>query len=116
MSVHDPEPEVPNDDNGKGLRMIGWFLLIWAGISVIWIPPHTWWTSWMAWVSGLCLIGGLLFVGIGYYVAWKAPSETEIGERAHDLIAASEDGSPQTERFATNSGPGKFPKRVERTQ
>jgi hypothetical protein len=111
MSVHDPEPKVPCDDAGKGLRMIGWFLLLWTGATLVWIPNHLRWTSYMMWVDVICFIAGVGFVGAGYYVAWKTPDEIELDERAHDLRIASEDGCDQHHGFATHSGPGKYPTR-----
>ena len=86
MSVLDAEPKVPNDDNGRGLRLIGWILLIWTGISLVWIPPRQWQSSYMPMVNAACFIGGLFFVALGYYVAWRASSETELTERTHDLM------------------------------
>ena len=108
MSVHDPEPKIPNDDNGKGLRMIGWFLLLWAGATVVWIPPHARWTSWMAWVGAICFGAGLAFVGIGYWVQWKTPDEIELDERAHDMMAATHSGF-QNDDPAVDDGPGRLP-------
>ena len=110
MSVHDPEPKIPNDDNGKGLRMIGWFLLLWAGATLVWIPSHTRWTNWMAWVGAICFGAGLAFVGIGYWVQWKTPSEIELDERAHDLMASTHEGF-QNDDPAIEDGPGRYPTR-----
>ena len=96
MSVHEAEPNVPNDDNGKGLRMIGWILLIWTGISLVWVPPNQWVNHrFMPVVDAACFIAGLVFVVTGYVVAWRTPPERVLNERAHDLIAASEDGADQ---------------------
>jgi hypothetical protein len=109
MSVHDPEPKIPYDDHGKGLRMIGWFLLLWTLATLVWIPSHTRWTNYMAWVGAICFGAGLSFVGIGYWVQRKTPDATELHEKAHDMIAGSEDGCKQSDGFAIKSGPGKFP-------
>jgi hypothetical protein len=70
------------------LRLIGWVLLIWTGISLVWIPPRQWreGESFMPLVIAACFIGGLVFLGLGYYVGWRAPSETELTERTHDLM------------------------------
>jgi hypothetical protein len=110
MSVHDPEPHIPRDDSGKGLRMIGWFLLLWTFATLVWIPSHTRWTNYMMWVDIICFMAGIGFVGAGYYVAWKTPDEIELDERAHELIAQSEDGSDQHDEFAVDSGPGVNPR------
>jgi hypothetical protein len=108
MSVHDPEPNIPNDDSGKGLRIIGWLLLLWAGISYVWIPPHLWNTKWMPAVIGTCFVAGLFFVGIGYFVAKRSPSDIELDERAHDLMAATHSGQ-QNDEPAIGDGPGLYP-------
>ena len=88
MSVLDAEPKVPNDDNGRGLRLIGWVLLIWTGISMVWIPPRQWreGESFMPLVNAACFIGGLLFLVIGFFVGRRSPSDTELTERTHDLM------------------------------
>jgi|SwirhisoilCB3_FD_contig_71_669883_length_533_multi_2_in_0_out_0_2 hypothetical protein len=113
MSVHDPEPKIPNDDNGKGLRMIGWFLLLWTLATIVWIPFHLRWTSYMAWVDAVCFGAGLSFVGIGYWVQRKTPSDIEMNERCHDMMAATGDGQ-QNDEFAAGDGPGRFPRPVTR--
>jgi hypothetical protein len=89
--------------------MIGWFLLLWTGATLVWIPLHNRFTSYMTYIDIICFVGGLLFVGIGYYVAWKTPDEIELDEKAHDLRNASEDGCDQHDGFAVDSGPGKYP-------
>lgn len=86
MSVLDAEPKVPNDDNGQGLRLIGWVLLIWTGVSLVWIPPRQWQSNFMPMVNTLCFVGGIAFVALGYYVGWRSPSEMEVTERTHDLM------------------------------
>jgi len=85
MSVHDPEPKIPNDDNGKGLRMIGWLLL--------------------------CFVGGVFFVALGYYVGRRTPSDIELDERAHDMMMATGGAGSQNDEPAVGDGPGRFPRR-----
>jgi hypothetical protein len=98
MSVYDPEPKIPNSDSGKGLRVIGWLLLIWTGIMLVWTPPNQWVTNYMPVVTGLCFVGGIGFVIAGYVVAWRTPREEVLQERAHDLMEASEDGAIQHDK------------------
>lgn len=87
MSVLDAEPRVPNDDSGRGLRLIGWALLIWTGISLLWIPPRQWReTNYMPLVNAACFIGGLLFLAAGFWVGRRTPSDAELAERTHDLM------------------------------
>lgn len=95
MSVNQPDPKIPNDDNGKGLRIIGWLLLIWTAISLIWINPQQWHARFMPIVDSSCFVAGLFFVGLGYWVGSRAQREELIIERAHDLALASEDGAEQ---------------------
>jgi|SRR3954454_7616677 hypothetical protein len=95
MSVNDADPRVPNDDNGKGLRLIGWLLLIWTGVSMLAIPPWNWVSRYMPVVDILCFTGGLVMLGIGYWVAGRTPSAASIIEHAHDLAEHSEDGANQ---------------------
>jgi hypothetical protein len=106
MSVLDAEPKVPNDDNGRGLRVIGWTLLIWTGISLVWIPPRMWreHESYMPLVNAACFIGGLLFLAIGFMVGRREPSQTELAERTHELMANHE--GHQNDDPATGNPPG----------
>ena len=108
MSVHDPEPKIPNDDNGKGLRIIGWILLIWSGISMIVIPPFLWNTKWMPVVNITCFLVGLGFVITGFVVARKARPEIELDEITHDMMAATHSGH-QNDDPAVGDGPGTYP-------
>ena len=114
MSVHDPEPKIPNDDNGKGLRMIGWLLLLWTGITFIWIPFHVRDANFMKWVDIGCFIGGVFFVALGYYVGRRAPSDIEVDERAHDMMMASGGAGAQNDEPAVGDGPGRFPRPAAR--
>ncbi len=113
MSVHDLEPKIPNDDNGKGLRMIGWLLLLWTGITFIWIPFHVRDAKFMMWVDIACFVSGVFFVALGYYVAQRAPSDVELDERAHDMMMATGAGS-QNDEAAVGDGPGRFPRPAAR--
>jgi hypothetical protein len=113
MSVHDPEPKIPNDDNGRGLKMIGWFLLLWVGITFVWIPVQNRWTSWMTGVDLICFGTGIAFLIAGYYVAAKTPTQIEMNERSHDMMAATGSGQ-QNDEFATGHGPGRFPRSATR--
>jgi hypothetical protein len=108
MSVHDPEPKIPNDDNGKGLRIIGWILILWAGLSFIVIPPNLWNTDWMPIVNATCFIVGLLFVIGGFVVARRARPEIELDEITHDMMLATHSGH-QNDDPAVGDGPGTYP-------
>jgi hypothetical protein len=106
MSVHDPEPKVPNDDNGRGIRGIGWFLLFWVVVSFIWVPPGQWFSNLhgeSAYIPRLLLalfVSGAAFVIAGYIVSYRSRSETSIQEEAHDKMMASEDGADQHDLVA----------------
>ena len=114
MSVHDPEPKIPNDDNGKGLRMIGWLLLLWTGITFIWIPFHVRDAKFMMWVDIACFVSGVFFVALGYYVARRTRSDIELDEAAHDMMAATHGAGAQNDEPAVGDGPGRFPRPVTR--
>jgi hypothetical protein len=92
MSVLDAEPKVPNDDTGRGLRLIGWVLLIWTGVSLIWIPPRQWreGESYMPLVNAACFIAGLAFLAWGFIAGRRSPSDIELTERTHDLMVHHE--------------------------
>jgi hypothetical protein len=101
MSVMEPEPRIPNDDNGRGLRGIGWFLLAWVVIAMIWIPPNQWRDQgFMAMVVIGCALAGILFLVAGYIVGRRTRPEEVLQEEAHDRIAASEDGADQHDAVA----------------
>jgi len=104
MSVLDAEPKIPNDDNGLGLRVIGWILLLWTGASLVWIPARLWWTDYMPILNAVMFVAGLFFVALGYYVGRRTPSETVLTERTHDLMADHE--GHQNDEPATGNGPG----------
>ena len=104
MSVLDAEPKVPNDDSGRGLRLIGWILVMWTGASMIWIPARLWWTNFMPILNAMMFIAGLGFVAWGYYVGRHTPSETVLTERTHDLMLQHE--GHQNDEPAVESGPG----------
>ena len=108
MSVHDPEPKIPNDDNGKGLRMIGWILLLWTGVTLIVIPFHVRNTEFMKWVDVGCFAAGIFFVALGYYVGRRTRPEIELDEITHDMMAATHSGN-QNDNAATGDGPGSYP-------
>ena len=110
MTVNDPEPNIPNDDTGKGLKVIGVMLVLWAGFSFMWIPPHLWMSLWMPIVDGLCLVVGLAFIIWGFWSDYKAPSEDALIERTHDLMEATHSGH-QNDDPAVGDGPGRFPTR-----
>ena len=106
MSVYDPEPKVPNDDNGRGIRGIGWFLLFWVARAFVWVPPSQWFSNLHGASSYIPLLlatifgFGLAFVIAGYVVGWRTRSETAIQEDAHDKMLASEDGADQHDAVA----------------
>jgi hypothetical protein len=106
MSVYDPEPNVPNDDNGRGIRGIGWFLLFWVVVSFVWIPPSQWFSnlrrsdSYIPQLLVALAVSGIAFVIAGYIVSYRSRSETAIQEDAHDKILASEDGADQHDAVA----------------
>ena len=106
MSVYDPEPKVPNDDNGRGLRGIGWFLLFWVAVAFVWVPPTQWFSNlhgtsdYMPLVLAVCFGFGLAFVLAGMIVGRRSRSETVIQEDAHDKMLASEDGADQHDAVA----------------
>jgi len=101
MSVMEPEPRIPNDDNGRGLRGIGWFLLVWVVISMVWIPPNQWQGHrFMAMVVIGCGVAGILFLVTGYIVGRRTRPEEVLQEEAHDRMVASEDGADQHDAVA----------------
>jgi hypothetical protein len=102
MSVQEPEPRIPNDDNGRGLRGMGKFLLIWVVIGLIWIPPKQWWAAptFMSRVLIGCFVTGIIFLVAGHIVGRRTPSEEVLCEEAHDRIAASDDGADQHDAVA----------------
>lgn len=110
MSVLEAEPKVPNDDNGRGLRVIGWILVLWTIASMIWIPMRLWWTNFMPILNAVMFIAGLGFLGVGYYIGRRAPSAAALAERTHDLMAGHE--GHQNDEPATGNGPGEPPRRV----
>jgi hypothetical protein len=101
MSVQEPEPRIPNDDNGRGLRGIGWFLLLWVAIGLVWIPPNQWRDAgFMARVLLGCGIAGILFLIAGFIVGRRTPPAEVLQQQAHDRIAASDDGADQHDSVA----------------
>jgi hypothetical protein len=113
MSVYDREPDVPRDDTGKGLRLIGWMLLIWTAFSMIWIPPRVMSSRIAVVAHSICLGAGSLLIGVGYVVSWLAPDESGLTENTHDLMEATHSGNQLEEPlFANQNGPGLEPKRI----
>ena len=99
MSVQEPEPKIPNDDTGRGLRGIGWFLLAWVAVGLVWIPPNQWQgTDFMPKVLVCCGIAGIVFLVTGYYVGRHTPPEDVLREQAHDRMLASDDGAHQHDK------------------
>jgi hypothetical protein len=106
MSVYDPEPKVPCDDNGRGIRGIGWFLLFWVAVAFIWVPPTQWFSNlhgasdYMPLVLSACFGFGVAFVIAGYVVSRRTRPEDRLQEEAHDAMLASEDGADQHDAVA----------------
>ena len=92
MSVYDAEPDVPNDDNGKGLRLIGWLLLIWDAITLVVIPGNQQVSSFMPGIRWALFFLGVAFVAAGYWKARHDPTKTIADERAHAMMVASRSG------------------------
>ena len=113
MSVYDREPNVPRDDTGKGLRVIGWMLLAWTAFSLVWVPARVR-TSTIAVVAiGGCFAVGVFLVVLGYVVSWLTPYQAELAERTHDLMHETHSGSQlEDPLFARDNGPGLEPKRI----
>lgn len=110
MSVLDAEPKIPNDDSGRGLRVIGWILVLWTMASMIWIPMRLWWTNFMPILNAVMFFTGVSFLVWGFYVGRHTPSETVLAERTHDLMAQHE--GHQNDEFATGNGPGEPPRKM----
>lgn len=113
MSVYDREPKVPRDDTGKGLRVIGWMLLIWTVFSLVWMPARVRSTTIAIVANAGCFVVGVLLIMAGYVVGWLTPSSSRLAQRTHDLMAETHGGSQLEEPlFANTNGPGLDPKRV----
>ena len=113
MSVYDREPKVPRDDTGKGLRVIGWMLLIWTAFSMIWVPPRVMSTRIAVIANAACFGAGVFLIALGYVVSWLTPYETSLTERTHDLMEETHSGNQLEEPlFANKNGPGLEPKRI----
>jgi hypothetical protein len=113
MSVHDREPRVPNDDTGRGLRVLGWMLVVWAVFSMIWAPPRVFSTRIAMLANAACFIGGMILVVIGYGMSWLAPTDVELAERTHQMMEATHSGNQlEAPLFANTNGPGLDPKRI----
>lgn len=111
MSVHDREPKVPRDDVGRGLRVIGWMLLVWGIFSMIWTPARVFHTQLAMIVNAACFTGGIVLIVVGYGVSWTTRSDVELAERTHDLMEKTHSGSQLEEPlFANTNGPGLDPK------
>ena len=113
MSVYDREPNVPRDDTGKGIWIVGWMLLIWTAFSMIWVPKRVMSSQIAVIANTTCFIGGVLLIALGYLVSWFTPSVFELTERTHDLMEETHSGR-QTEEplFANSNGQGLDPKRI----
>lgn len=113
MSVHDREPKVPNDDTGKGLRVIGWMLLTWTAFSMIWVPKRVMNSPIAVVANATCFIAGIVLIALGYGLSWLAPTDVELAERTHDLMEATHSGRQLEEPlFANTNGQGLDPKRI----
>jgi hypothetical protein len=69
--------------------------------------------NFMMWVDIVCFVAGVFFVALGYHVGRRAPSDVELDERAHDMMAATGNGN-QNDEPAVGDGPGRFPRSVTR--
>jgi len=98
MSVWQPEPRIPNDDNKKGLRLIGWLLLIWTAITFVVIPKEQVHSSYMPIVRWACGLGGLFFLLLGYLVGRESHTKEQIDTEAHDMMVASHSGNQNDEQ------------------
>ncbi len=113
MSVHDREPRVPRDDTGRGMRVIGWMLLIWTAFSLVWMPARVRGTTIAMVANATCFIAGVFLVALGYGVSWVAPTDVEMAERTHNLMEETHSGSQLEEPlFANTNGQGLDPKRI----
>ena len=113
MSVHDREPKVPNDDTGRGLRVIGWMLLTWTAFSMIWVPKRVLSSPIAVVANATCFIAGVFMIAVGYGVSWLAPTDVELAERTHDLMEETHSGNQLEEPlFANTNGQGLDPKRI----
>ncbi len=100
MSVYTPDPKIPNDDNSKGFRVIGYVLLLFTAFSLVVVPPNQWRNLYMPMVDSSMFILGVWFVTYGFMLRRHRPSRASMAERAHDLMAASEDGADQHGKVA----------------
>ena len=100
MSVHTRVPRIPNDDNSKGFRVIGYILLIFTGISLVVLPPNQWRSMYMPIVDAAMFVTGTWFVMYGFMLRRHRASKATMAERAHDLIIGSEDGADQHDQVA----------------
>ena len=113
MSVHDREPRVPKDDTGRGLRVVGWMLLVWSIFSMIWVPPRVFGSRIAVIANAACFIGGVVLIVIGYGVSWGSPNDAELAQRTHDLMTETHSGNQLEEPlFANSNGQGLDPKRI----
>lgn len=113
MSVYDQEPKVPRDDTGKGLRVIGWMLLVWTAFSLVWMPARVRSTPIAIIANTACLVVGIFMIVSGYVVAWLTPYSSELTERTHDLMHETHSGSQLEEPlFANTNGQGLDPKSI----
>ncbi len=112
MSVNDPEPKIPRDDVGKGLRVLGVMLIAWMGFSMIWAPPHA--SKSLTTTIHLALfIGGLTLIAVGYLISWLGMDQEEMAERTHDGMKSTHSGAQvDGPLFAQNNGPGREPNKV----
>ena len=111
MSVNDPEPKIPRDDMGKGLRVLGVMLLAWMGFSMIWAPPHAN-KSLTTTVHLALFISSLTLIAVGYIVSWFGMNESEMAERTHDLMGTHGGAQVDGPLFPQNDGGGRPPTKV----
>jgi hypothetical protein len=113
MSVYDREPKVPNDDTGKGLRVIGWMLVAWTVFSLVWMPARVRNTTVGIVANTACATVGIFLIIVGYVVGWLTPYEASLTEETHDLMVQTHGGNQLEEPlFANSNGPGLEPKRT----
>lgn len=113
MSVNDREPNIPKDDTGKGLRVLGVMFIAWTAFSLVWMPARVRSTSLAGFAVTLCFIVGVVLVGTGYLVSWLGPPEERRIEETHDLMEKTHGGSQiDGPLFANENGPGRAPTRV----
>ncbi len=100
MSVYERDPKIPNDDNSKGFRVIGYILLIFTAVSLVVVPPSQWHSLYMPLVDAAMFAIGVWFLTYGFLLRRHRTSKTVLAEIAHDRMVASEDGAGQHDHAA----------------